>query len=241
MSRRWSRPHVHLLTMNHLLYLLPTLGIPLLVILVISRKIAHKPFRHHSATVLVLGDFGRSPRMMYHAQSLASYDWETVVVGYGDTTPIPTLLALPHVHLRYLSNPPNLLLRLPWVARAAVRVIYQIWSTLKICLWDVPVHTEVLLVQNPPSIPTLALAQIVAWVSGAKLIIDWHNTGYSILAMRVGEDSLLVRIAKWWVSIRARDMANEDRFEAKYGRKAYAHLFVTRALQEYLVKEWNLK
>lgn len=82
------------------------------------------------------------------------------------------------------------------------------------------------MIQNPPSIPTLALAQLICWITGAKLIIDWHNTGYSILAMRVGQGSVLVKVAKW--------------FERRFGRKAWAHLFVTRAMEEFLVKEWGL-
>lgn len=30
------------------------------------------------------------------------------------------------------------------------------------------------------------------------------------------------------------------RFEATFGRSAYAHLFVTKAMQDYLVREWGL-
>lgn len=58
-------------------------------------------------------------------------------------------------------------------------------------------HTEFVIVQNPPAIPTLILAQIICRLSGSKLILDWHNEGYSVLAMRLGEGSLLVKIAKW--------------------------------------------
>lgn len=43
------------------------------------------------------------------------------------------------------------------------------------------------------------IAQLLTWATGCKLIIDWHNTGYSILAMRVGEQSPLTRLAKWCV------------------------------------------
>ena len=32
----------------------------------------------------------------------------------------------------------------------------------------------------------------------------------------------------------------ELRFEATFGRSAYAHLFVTRAMQDHLVSEWGL-
>lgn len=32
----------------------------------------------------------------------------------------------------------------------------------------------------------------------------------------------------------------EYRFERTFGRRAYAHLFVTRAMQDHLVTEWRL-
>lgn len=51
--------------------------------------------------------------------------------------------------------------------------------------------------KNPPSIPSLALVQLVGRMRGSKVIIDWHNLGYSILALKLGPNHLLVRIAKW--------------------------------------------
>lgn len=36
-----------------------------------------------SVAVVVLGDIGRSPRMMYHAQSFAENDFVTDIIGYG--------------------------------------------------------------------------------------------------------------------------------------------------------------
>lgn len=36
-----------------------------------------------SVAIVVLGDIGRSPRMMYHAESFASIDFETYLVGYA--------------------------------------------------------------------------------------------------------------------------------------------------------------
>lgn len=62
---------------------------------------------------------------------------------------------------------------------------------------------------------------------GSKIIIDWHNLGYSILALRLGKNHPLVKLAR--------------RFEQYFGRNAYAHLFVTNAMREYLVKEWDLQ
>ena len=53
--------------------------------------------------------------------------------------------------------------------------------------------------KNPPSIPTLALAWLVSRITGSKVIIDWHNLGYSILALKFGEKHLFVRIYRWYV------------------------------------------
>lgn len=38
-----------------------------------------------SVVVFVLGDVGRSPRMMYHAESFANNGFETYIVGYKGT------------------------------------------------------------------------------------------------------------------------------------------------------------
>ncbi|RXK38118.1 hypothetical protein M231_04579 [Tremella mesenterica] len=176
---------------------------------------------------------------MYHSESFAKHGWETAVVAYFgawwiladtdllDTPPIPSLISTPHVHPFPILNPPSPLLRLPWALRAPIRILYQVISVIFNCLVFIPVHNEVLLVQNPPSIPTLLLAQVLARVTGARLVIDWHNTGYSILAMRVGDRSPLVKAATW--------------FERKFGQRAYAHLFVTKALRDFLSDEWGLQ
>lgn len=179
------------------LFLFWFIGQTILVISFFVRGIKIKPVKPKSAIVLVLGDIGRSPRMMYHAKSLASHGYRTKVVGYSDTTPISALKENPLVELHGIANPPKALLRLPWVARAPIRIVWQVLSVMKITLWDMEEHSEVLIVQNPPSIPTLALTKLIAWFSRTKIIIDWHNTGYSILAMRVGEGSPLCSIAKW--------------------------------------------
>jgi beta-1,4-mannosyltransferase len=199
----------------------------LLTGLYVIRRIRHKPLRKHVAMIIVLGDMGRSPRMMYHASSFARHEWEAVLVGYDDTPLMPSLLETPHIHPRPIASPPKMIMRLPWIARAPVRILYQIISVLQIALFTLPIHPEVIMVQNPPSIPTLAIAFFITHFTKAKLIIDWHNTGYSILAMRTGENSILVKIAKW--------------FESYFGKKAYAHLFVTKALEKFLADEWALE
>lgn len=42
---------------------------------------SYRSFR--TVAILVLGDIGRSPRMMYHAQSFAETGFVTDLIGYG--------------------------------------------------------------------------------------------------------------------------------------------------------------
>lgn len=207
---------------------LPQLLATLLFVYVVWRLLRHdrpQPMLR-SVAIVVLGDVGRSPRMMYHAESFAKHGFETHLIGYRGSKPIPSLLSLPHIHLTYLSSPPRLLTRLPFLLSAPFKITHQIITILHTLLLRVPHAPEFILVQNPPSIPTLALAQLVARWRGSKLIVDWHNLGYSILALRLGARHPLVRAAKV--------------FEAAFGRAAYAHLFVTRAMHDYLAEEWQL-
>ncbi|KAG9223304.1 hypothetical protein CCMSSC00406_0000007 [Pleurotus cornucopiae] len=179
-------------------------------------------FRYRSVVILVLGDIGRSPRMMYHAESFARIPFETYLIGYGGSEPIPSLKRVPHVHFVYLSEPPSFLSKIPFVISAPFKIGLQIASILYALLFQVINPPEFILVQNPPSIPTLAMVWLISRIRGSKIIIDWHNLGYTILALKLGDKHLFVR------------------FEAVFGRVAYAHLFVTQAMHDFLVKEWDL-
>jgi beta-1,4-mannosyltransferase len=76
-------------------------------------------------------------------------------------------------------------------------VLWQIWTvfytlsyTTKPARW--------LLVQNPPSIPTLFIAFIVCFLRNIHLIIDWHNYGWTILAGTRGPQHPFVKISKFY-------------------------------------------
>jgi beta-1,4-mannosyltransferase len=118
-----------------------------------------------SVAIVVLGDIGRSPRMMYHAESFAKLQFETFLVGYSGTflatysvifltslpvagsKPVPSLLSLPDVHFLYLSQPPPFLRKLPFVIFAPIKIAQQVFSILCALLWRIPHPPEFLLVQ----------------------------------------------------------------------------------------------
>ncbi|KAI0344280.1 mannosyltransferase [Trametopsis cervina] len=180
-----------------------------------------------SVAILVLGDVGRSPRMMYHAESFATNEFETYIIGNKGTKPIPSLLSLPRVRFLYLPDPPKPIPGTPFIVSAPRKVVLQVFTILEALLVRVPHPPEFIVVQNPPSVPTLALVWLVGWLTGSKVIIDWHNLGYSILALKLGPRHVLVKTSEW--------------FEGFFGRSAYAHLFVTQAMRDCLTEKWNLR
>lgn len=58
--------------------------------------------------VVVLGDIGRSPRMQYHALSLAEKGHKVDIVGYGETQPIESVKLKPLIFYHYLMPYPEI-------------------------------------------------------------------------------------------------------------------------------------
>ncbi|RKP09362.1 hypothetical protein THASP1DRAFT_28837 [Thamnocephalis sphaerospora] len=179
--------------------------------------------------LVVLGDLGHSPRMQYHARSLASHGYTVDMVGYAGAKPLQELVASPQVHIHYLATPPRLPPGAPkalFLAYAPFKVLFQLVLLTYKMLFAVS-RPRFILIQNPPAIPVLAVARLTALMRGAKLIIDWHNFGYTILGLNLGLGHPVVRIAEW--------------YERVFGGSAYAHFCVTNAMAEKLRKEWQIR
>lgn len=61
-----------------------------------------------SVCVVVVGDIGRSPRMQYHALSLAKEGFDVDVVGYAGSEPLPELREHRNVHFIFMSPCPDI-------------------------------------------------------------------------------------------------------------------------------------
>lgn len=95
-------------------------------------------------------------------------------------------------------------------------------------LWSLK-GADFLLVQNPPSIPTLGVSRIFVlfFSRRTKLIIDWHNLGYSILALKLGPNHPFVKLYKW--------------YERIFGSHAFCHFTVTIRMGEVLKRKFNMR
>ena len=73
------------------------------------------------------------------------------------------------------------------------------------------------MVQNPPAVPTLPLAWIYSKIYRCPLIVDWHNYGYTLMALNVGRNNRLTKLY--------------ETIEMYFGAKGTHHLCVTKAMK----------
>ncbi|OTB00554.1 glycosyltransferase family 33 protein [Hypoxylon sp. CI-4A] len=197
-----------------------------------SRYIKHSPVPKESVSVqvLVLGDIGRSPRMQYHALSVARHGGRVDLIGYHESPPHPDLLTNPRVRIYPLSPPPNVLKSksIPFIIAGPLKVLWQIWTLIRVLGYQTP-PARWLLVQNPPSIPTLAIALLISVLRNTHLMIDWHNYGWTILAGTKGRNHPFVEISK--------------AYECALGQAApTANITVTHAMKRQLERApYNIK
>jgi beta-1,4-mannosyltransferase len=134
--------------------------------------------------VFVLGELGRSPRMMYHALSLSKLkNCEVDLIGLPGASPHPEIEKAENINLVYLPQH-----FWTWIPRG--NIIFSLFLLpLKVLIqtfmlfWTFFNLTkpDFMLVQSPPAIPTLIIVQIVCLLRGTKLVVDWHNYGFTLL------------------------------------------------------------
>lgn len=178
------------------------------------------------AAIVVLGDLGRSPRMQYHAEALAENRVEVDVVACAGSAVHAEIRSHPRITYHWLPRARERSLpgwlRLPV---AAVRVVGQAARSVWILLVVIR-KPDVVLAQTPPAIPTLLVALVAARLRGARLVLDWHNLAWKMLALGVGARHPAVGLARW--------------YEGALGRRADAGFCVSDALRAELTARWGI-
>lgn len=154
--------------------------------------------------------------MQYHALSIANHGGTVDLVGYVESEINPDVRG--HRLINVVPLVPS-----PFQTRN--RLLFLLYGPLKV-LWQFQALYHALgyrtnaarwmLVQNPPSIPSLAVAQLICFFRNTRLIVDWHNFGYSILALRLGPYHLFVKLS--------------ESYEGFLAKAANAHFAVTNAM-----------
>jgi beta-1,4-mannosyltransferase len=166
--------------------------------------------------------------MQYHALALADSGRDVEVIAYAGAAPFRVVSDHPRITLHLMRAPIAAARRLPGFVFVAWQLVRLCGQSLKL-LWKLLLITgkpDVVLVQNPPAVPTLVIALIAARLRSARLVIDWHNFSHAMLALRLGREHWAVRLLR-----------SHERF---FGRRAAAHLCVSRAMQSELRANWQI-
>jgi beta-1,4-mannosyltransferase len=171
---------------------------------------------------MVLGDLGRSPRMLYPCAPR----WRTASrtsTSSATSRRRSKTSAITSACTRSARRPGS-------VARSSrsgcvARVVRQTIELVRTLLVRLD-RFDVLLVQNPPALPTLLVGVVAARVRGARLIVDWHNFGWAMLRAEDRPGSRRDPLAR--------------RAEQALARRADAHLCVSRAMQRELATRWGV-
>jgi beta-1,4-mannosyltransferase len=166
--------------------------------------------------------------MQYHAISLADAGHDVDLVGLAGAPPIPAVASHARVTCHRLAEggfkgrAEGGLNR--FVAGSLARALRQA-RRLFTLLMRLP-RADVLLVQTPPAVPTMAVAWLVARLRGSRLLIDWHNLSHTVAAIRLGETHRAVKVLA--------------RSERRWARRADGHLAVSQALAVWLSSHYGI-
>ncbi|OII74057.1 beta-mannosyltransferase [Cryptosporidium ubiquitum] len=197
--------------------------------LCISKRFCSKP------------DFsGKSNKLLKRSSSKDSFELDDKInnnhvylVGYNDTTCSSAITGDKNITLlgigkTFVDQHRKIL---PLWAFLSIKVVEQSLRIF-ITIMQIPNLSGILL-QVPPSIPSIPIALFVSFIRGAPLIIDWHNYGHTLLIKdekRVISSSILKRIYQHIF------VTSYKILEFTLGRLSDSAFCVSKAMQEDLSK-----
>jgi len=109
---------------------------------------------------------------------------------------------------------------------APMKVAVLLWRLSYALFFQIP-RPDAILVQNPPSIPSLILVWIAARVYGARMVVDWHNFGFTVLSYGRGGRRLFASASRIY-----------ERFFASVADSQFC---VTRSMRDWMIKHWGVE
>jgi beta-1,4-mannosyltransferase len=171
--------------------------------------------------VVVLGDLGRSLRMLNHARELAGSGWRVDLIGFRET-PLPPWVDA-SIGVRRIPSFESVRARGPVAALLAFALVRQ--ALLGAALGrGLASRFDAILVQAPPSFPALPIALLAARLRGARVVVDWQNTTEAMLRLRLGRGGPI----REWIA------AACGKLEIRLGRSAEVSLCTTPELVAFL-------
>ena len=176
--------------------------------------------------IFVIGDIGRSPRMVNHAVEFASMPERQVeIVGLMETE-LPVQLRRPNIDV--LNLPTfylNWIKRLSSVLYLALRIIIEFWILFYVLFVKRLNRYEIIFVQNPPAIPLLPVLFLYRMICKTPIHVDVHNFGYTLFQTRNQRLKLIMK-------------ALEVFFVRATSSKIYT---VSKSMANILKRHWNAR
>ncbi|KAI6188618.1 Chitobiosyldiphosphodolichol beta-mannosyltransferase [Aphelenchoides besseyi] len=193
-----------------------------------------------NAIVVVLGDVGHSPRISYHASSLAAHGLHVDLVGYTNSQPHPEIANNENIRIVSLPTPPKIFShpKCPRPLQLILKTITLLFSLFYVLVFKTAFRSSLVLMQNPPGIPTMLICYLVSRFKSATFIIDWHNYTYTILQQThstgqqnsqrapKSDKNSIIRFAHWW--------------EGFFGSLADWNICVSNMMRNDLKTRWNI-
>ena len=173
------------------------------------------------AVVLALADLGKSARMQYHARALAATGVDVDLVGLEGTGLPRAVLDDPRITVHRFRPSSRRYAQANGFTYALVAVVdtllvaARLWRVLR----GLP-PPDLVLMQNPPAFPTLAMSWFALHRKDVRFVVDWHNLGYTVLRQRLGRWNPAVRLARW--------------YERRDARRVHANICVSRGMATWL-------
>jgi glycosyltransferase involved in cell wall biosynthesis len=163
--------------------------------------------------------------MQNHALAAAQSGRKVRLIGLAGSECAPEVESHPDIQIQRL---PDRLARRSagfGALRGALRVVVQHFQLLR-TLFDSK-DLDTIVVQSPPAIPTLVVAAWIARRRAIRWVIDWHNFSYAMLGASLGKQHPIARGVRVW--------------ERALGRRADAHLCVSRAMADQLTDSFGIR
>lgn len=203
------------------------LSIPISIYIILPFLTFNGPAgKRKTVSIIVLGDLGHSPRMCYHALSFSSLDFYVNLCGYIETLPPPAVVDDINIEtypIEVVTNTSGL----PYLVFAIKKIILQFF--LLVSLLFKLRGSDYFMIQNPPSIPILAIliVFIKLFSRRSRLVIDWHNLNYTILNLKFNNlNHPLVKFLKL--------------YEHYLGKFAWLNITVTKQMKKFLISEFDM-
>ncbi len=154
--------------------------------------------------------------MQYHAYALAVNGARVDFVGFAGAALPSVIRDHASIAVHGVADVPPVEPGTLFATRAALRALRQAVRLAR-TLARLPAP-DLVLVQTPPSVPATLLGWLLARRHGARFVLDWHNLGWTLFALKAGPAGVaLLRAVETWA-----------------GRRGDAHLCVSRAMQTHL-------